>query len=177
MACSTGMRSSARCRPRWSCWSANAPTGWSRWAANARSASRPFTYLARRYADDMAVVWIDAHPNITLPGDAYAGFHAHGAHRLHGAGRRADRLRASRAHRPFAGAAGRRARLGASRDQGTPAAVRHPPPHARRRGRGQRSRPGVAAFVAVLRGSPCISIWTCSTLPRSSPRWAWFPAA
>ena len=36
----------------------------------------PFTYLARRYADDMAVVWIDAHPDITLPGDAYAGFHA-----------------------------------------------------------------------------------------------------
>lgn len=36
----------------------------------------PFTYLARRYADDMAVVWIDAHPDITLPGDTYAGFHA-----------------------------------------------------------------------------------------------------
>lgn len=36
----------------------------------------PFTYMADRYNDDLAVVWIDAHPDITLPGDPYAGFHA-----------------------------------------------------------------------------------------------------
>ena len=36
----------------------------------------PFTYLAERYHDDVAMVWIDAHPDITLPGDVYAGFHA-----------------------------------------------------------------------------------------------------
>ena len=36
----------------------------------------PFTYLADKYKDDLAMVWIDAHPDITLPGDAYAGYHA-----------------------------------------------------------------------------------------------------
>lgn len=36
----------------------------------------PFTYLLHRYGGDMALVWIDAHPDITLPGDAYAGYHA-----------------------------------------------------------------------------------------------------
>lgn len=36
----------------------------------------PFTYLARKYGGDVAVVWIDAHPDITLPGDPYAGYHA-----------------------------------------------------------------------------------------------------
>lgn len=36
----------------------------------------PFTYLAERYAGDVTMVWIDAHPDITLPGDAYAGYHA-----------------------------------------------------------------------------------------------------
>ena len=36
----------------------------------------PFTYLADRYDGDLAVVWIDAHPDITLPGDAYTGYHA-----------------------------------------------------------------------------------------------------
>ncbi len=36
----------------------------------------PFTYLAHRYEGDVAVVWIDAHPDLTLPGDAYTGFHA-----------------------------------------------------------------------------------------------------
>ena len=36
----------------------------------------PFTYLAKKYKDDVAVVWIDAHPDITLPGDAYTGYHA-----------------------------------------------------------------------------------------------------
>lgn len=36
----------------------------------------PFTYLMARYPGDVAVVWIDAHPDITLPGDAYQGYHA-----------------------------------------------------------------------------------------------------
>lgn len=36
----------------------------------------PFTYLTDRYGDDVAVIWIDAHPDITLPGDVYAGYHA-----------------------------------------------------------------------------------------------------
>ena len=36
----------------------------------------PFTYLNRRYDGDVAMIWIDAHPDITLPGDVYAGYHA-----------------------------------------------------------------------------------------------------
>ena len=36
----------------------------------------PFTYLAQKYGGDVAMVWIDAHPDITLPGDVYAGYHA-----------------------------------------------------------------------------------------------------
>jgi len=36
----------------------------------------PFTYLAAKYPDDVAIVWIDAHPDINLPGDSYEGYHA-----------------------------------------------------------------------------------------------------
>ena len=36
----------------------------------------PFTYLANKYNGDVAMLWIDAHPDITLPGDVYAGYHA-----------------------------------------------------------------------------------------------------
>lgn len=36
----------------------------------------PFTYLANKYKNDLAMIWIDAHPDITLPGDAYSGYHA-----------------------------------------------------------------------------------------------------
>ena len=36
----------------------------------------PFTYLSNKYNGDVALVWIDAHPDITLPGDVYAGYHA-----------------------------------------------------------------------------------------------------
>lgn len=35
-----------------------------------------FTYLASKYPDDVAIVWIDAHPDITQPGDDYIGYHA-----------------------------------------------------------------------------------------------------
>ncbi len=36
----------------------------------------PFAWLNRKYDNDVAVIWIDAHPDITLPGDVYAGYHA-----------------------------------------------------------------------------------------------------
>ena len=37
----------------------------------------PFTYLAKKYNNDIAMVWIDAHPDITLPDDkTYNGYHA-----------------------------------------------------------------------------------------------------
>lgn len=36
----------------------------------------PFTYLTEKYDNDVAVLWIDAHPDITLPGDTYSGYHA-----------------------------------------------------------------------------------------------------
>ena len=36
----------------------------------------PFTYLAAKYPDDVAIVWIDAHPDINLPYDDYKGYHA-----------------------------------------------------------------------------------------------------
>lgn len=35
-----------------------------------------FTYLADIYGGDVAVVWIDAHPDCTLPKDDYCGYHA-----------------------------------------------------------------------------------------------------
>lgn len=41
------------------------------------SVSAPvFTYLAAKYEDDVAIVWVDAHPDITLPADDYNGYHA-----------------------------------------------------------------------------------------------------
>ena len=36
----------------------------------------PFTYLAARYPDDVAIVWLDAHPDVNLPYDDYKGYHA-----------------------------------------------------------------------------------------------------
>lgn len=36
----------------------------------------PFTYLTKKYADDVALIWIDAHPDINLPYDSYKGYHA-----------------------------------------------------------------------------------------------------
>jgi arginase len=35
----------------------------------------PFTYLAKKYQGDVAVLWISAFPNLSLPGDSDAGFH------------------------------------------------------------------------------------------------------
>lgn len=36
----------------------------------------PFTYLNCKYKGDVAMIWIDAHPDITLPGDVYPAYHA-----------------------------------------------------------------------------------------------------
>lgn len=36
----------------------------------------PFTYLINRYPDDIAIVWIDAHPDLNTPYDSYSGYHA-----------------------------------------------------------------------------------------------------
>lgn len=36
----------------------------------------PFSELARRYGNDLAVVWIDSHPYIGTPASQYPGFHA-----------------------------------------------------------------------------------------------------
>ena len=35
-----------------------------------------FTWLNKKYADDLAVVWFDQHPDVTLPTDEYTGYHA-----------------------------------------------------------------------------------------------------
>jgi arginase len=36
----------------------------------------PFSELARRYGEDLAVVWIDAHPDVGTPESEYPGYHA-----------------------------------------------------------------------------------------------------
>ncbi|WP_437773324.1 arginase family protein [Arthrobacter sp. KNU40] len=36
----------------------------------------PFSELARRYGEDLAVVWIDSHPDVGTPKSQYSGFHA-----------------------------------------------------------------------------------------------------
>lgn len=36
----------------------------------------PFTYLAEKYGQEVAILWIDAHPDINLPGDEYPAYHA-----------------------------------------------------------------------------------------------------
>lgn len=36
----------------------------------------PFTYLAKKYDNKVALLWIDAHPDINLPNDSYCGYHA-----------------------------------------------------------------------------------------------------
>lgn len=35
-----------------------------------------FTWLNKKYDDDLAVVWFDQHPDVTLPTDEYTGYHA-----------------------------------------------------------------------------------------------------
>ena len=36
----------------------------------------PFAWLAERYGDDLAVLWIDSHPDIGTPASQYSGYHA-----------------------------------------------------------------------------------------------------
>jgi arginase len=36
----------------------------------------PFSELARRYGDDLAIVWIDSHPDVGTPRSEYRGYHA-----------------------------------------------------------------------------------------------------
>ena len=36
----------------------------------------PFSELANRYGDDLAVVWIDSHPDVGTPDSEYPGYHA-----------------------------------------------------------------------------------------------------
>lgn len=36
----------------------------------------PFSALAHRYGDDLAILWIDSHPDIGTPASDYPGFHA-----------------------------------------------------------------------------------------------------
>lgn len=36
----------------------------------------PFSELARRYGEDLAIVWIDAHPDVGTPQSEYSGYHA-----------------------------------------------------------------------------------------------------
>lgn len=46
----------------------------------------PFSYLAAKYQDDVCMLWLDAHPDITLPGDPYDGYHAMAASAVMGKG-------------------------------------------------------------------------------------------
>ncbi|MGR3806639.1 arginase family protein [Pasteurella testudinis] len=46
----------------------------------------PFAYLADKYRDDTAVIWLDAHSDLGLPGDNYTGFHAMALTQLAGFG-------------------------------------------------------------------------------------------
>jgi arginase len=36
----------------------------------------PFSLLAQRYGDDLAVLWIDSHPDVGTPASQYPGYHA-----------------------------------------------------------------------------------------------------
>ena len=36
----------------------------------------PFSWLAQRYSDDLAVLWVDSHPDSGTPATQYSGYHA-----------------------------------------------------------------------------------------------------
>ncbi|OOF52541.1 arginase [Rodentibacter trehalosifermentans] len=46
----------------------------------------PFAYLAKKYEDDVAVIWLDAHRDLTVPSDNYNGYHAMALAKLLGVG-------------------------------------------------------------------------------------------
>ena len=57
----------------------------------------PFSPLAKRYGDDLAVLWVDSHPDIGTPEGSYPGYHAMAVAALTGHGDREvlDRLPAT----------------------------------------------------------------------------------
>lgn len=36
----------------------------------------PFSYMAKKHGSDLAVIWIDAHPDVSFPEAEYSGYHA-----------------------------------------------------------------------------------------------------
>ncbi|WP_244542644.1 arginase family protein [Actinomyces glycerinitolerans] len=46
----------------------------------------PFAWLANKYGDDLAVVWIDSHPDVDTPDTGYDGYHAMAVTALAGRG-------------------------------------------------------------------------------------------
>ncbi|SJM59419.1 arginase family protein [Gulosibacter sp. 10] len=46
----------------------------------------PFAALAERYGDDLAVIWLDAHPDVDTNGTGYSGYHAMAVSTLIGRG-------------------------------------------------------------------------------------------
>jgi arginase len=48
----------------------------------------PFSALAHRYGDDLAIMWVDSHPDIGTPASEYPGFHAMAVAALTGHGDR-----------------------------------------------------------------------------------------
>ena len=46
----------------------------------------PFSYLAGKYGEDLALLWLDAHPDIGLSFDTYQGYHAMAVTHLLGLG-------------------------------------------------------------------------------------------
>ncbi|NEN76522.1 arginase family protein [Pelistega sp. NLN82] len=48
-----------------------------------------FSYLAKQYEDDVAVIWLDAHRDLTVPTDHYNGYHAMALTTLLGVGDKA----------------------------------------------------------------------------------------
>lgn len=52
----------------------------------------PFSWLARRYGDDLAILWIDSHPDVGTPASRYPGFHAMAVSALTGHGDAPARL-------------------------------------------------------------------------------------
>ena len=45
-----------------------------------------FSWLAKKYSDECAIVWYDAHPDLTCPGEGYPGYHAMALGHVLGAG-------------------------------------------------------------------------------------------
>src|SRR5262249_36270786 len=57
----------------------------------------PFSYLASKYGSDLAVIWVDAHPDTGMPECQYDGYHAMAVSHIlgHGAQRSVSALPAT----------------------------------------------------------------------------------